>query len=187
MAVICAKAPRSSWAVMNVGEGVYHTEALLLFTKDKALLMRFDLSVIPKDQRITKAELTLPIDYLGGGKFDVTVRRLVADWGTGVCHTYRRTYPEKIAWTQAGGLGGGTDRHNKDSAAFHFEPAKSKLGEHTVDITEDIELWYTGAVANRGWILAIENGDGAFYSSSPYSPQYGGGKRWKLQITFEPK
>jgi hypothetical protein len=56
-----------------------------------------------------------------------------------------------------------------------------------VDVTEDVELWYTNAVSNRGWILAIENQSGPFYSPSPYSPRYNSGKRWKLQITFEPQ
>jgi hypothetical protein len=183
MAVLSSKAPRLSWAAVLGAESVYNTETQLHLFPEKALLMRFDLRKIPPDQRITKAELTLPVDYLGGGNANITVRRLLADWGTGVCHTYRRTYPERIEWNQAGGRGAATDRSNKDSAVFRVE----KVGEYTVDLTEDMELWYTNAAPNRGWILIIENSSGVIYTSSPYSPHDHGGKRWKLQITFEPK
>jgi hypothetical protein len=47
-------------------------------------------------------------------------------------------------------------------------------------------VWYTGASANRGWILITEN-TGVIYTPSPYGPHQGGPKRWKLQITFEPQ
>ena len=30
-------------------------------------------------------------------------------------------------------------------------------GEQTADVTEDIELWYTGAAPNRGWILTLDD------------------------------
>jgi hypothetical protein len=182
MAVLSPKVPRLGWAAIQANVGVYSAENSLQLFPDMSLLMRFSLRAIPKDQRITKAELTIPTDYVAG-KPDLSVRRLIAEWGIGVCHLYRQTYPQKVEWTQPGGRGAATDRHNKDSAVFHIE----KIGNHTVDVTEDVELWYTKAVANRGWILAIENQSGPFYSPSPYSPRYNSGKLWKLQITFEPQ
>ena len=61
-------------------------------------------------------------------------------------------------------------------------------GEAQPDIvTEDIELWYTGAAANRGWILTMEENTGPVYLYAPYGPHHGGAQRWKLQITYEPK
>lgn len=64
----------------------------------------------------------------------------------------------------------------------------TKVGEYTVDVTEDIELWYTGAAVNRGWIMTLERDGEHIYLASPYTPGYlGGGKTWKLQITFEPQ
>ena len=182
MAVISARAPRLGWTAVQANTSAYSAENSLQMFPDTALLMRFPLDAIPKNHRITKAELTLPTNYVAGSP-QVSVRRLVADWGIGVCHQYRRTHPEKVEWTQAGGRGASTDRHNKDSAMFRFE----KPGNHTVDVTEDIELWYTKAVPNRGWILVIENQTGTFYAPSPYSPHWDLGKQWKLQITFEPK
>ena len=183
MAALSPRAPRLSWACLLVGEKSYYTENQVQLHADMALLMRFSLARIPPKQRITKAEFSMPVAYLGGGLCEISVRRLVADWGLGVCHLYRRTHPEKIEWTKPGGRGASTDRANKDSAVFRFD----KVGEYTVDVTEDVELWYTGAVPNRGWILAFENQAGPAYTHSPYSPQYGGGKKWKLQVTYEPQ
>ena len=182
MAVISAKVPRLGWAAIQAGTNAYSSESSMQMFPEMALLMRFPLTAIPKDHRITKAELIMPVDYVAGAP-QVSVRRLVADWGIGVCHQYRKTHPEKVEWTQAGGRGASTDRHNKDSAMYRIE----KVGDHTVDVTEDIELWYTKAVPNRGWILMIENNTGPFYSPSPYAPHHNTGKRWKLQITFEPQ
>jgi hypothetical protein len=182
MAVLNAKTPRLSWAGYQAAPGAFTSQNSMQLFPDMSLLMRFSLAKIPKGQRITKAELFLPVDYVAG-KPEVSVRRLVADWGLGVCHQYRRTYPDKVEWIQAGARGASTDRTNKDSAVFRPE----KVGDYTADVTEDVELWYTNAAPNRGWILAIENNDGPFYTPSPYDPHSAGSKRWKLQITFEPQ
>jgi hypothetical protein len=181
MAILSAKAPRLSWAPSLLNAGTYNTEPSVQLFPDMAILMRYPLDQIPRGQRITKAELTLTADYVGGSTH-IGVRRLVAEWGHGVCHQYRMTFPQKVEWTKPGGLGAATDRAAKDSAVFRIE----KVGDYTVDVTEDVELWYTGATANRGWILAIDNG-GAVYMASPYAPHNGGGQRWKLRITFEPQ
>jgi hypothetical protein len=179
MAVLSAKAPRLSWPVILANTGTYNTENSMQLFSDMALLMRFPLDQIPRGQRITKAELSLPAEYVAGNP-KVGVRRILAEWGHGVCHQYRMTFPQKVEWTKGGALGAGTDRTARDSAVFRMD----KTGEHTVDVTEDVELWYTGATANRGWVLAIDN-DGVVYTASPYAPHPGGGKRWKLTITFE--
>jgi hypothetical protein len=182
MAVLSAKLPRASWAAVLVAQSTYNTESQLQLWPDMAVLLRFPLDTIPKDQRITKAELTVACEYVAGTPA-VSVRRLLAEWGHGACYQYRMTYPEKLEWAKPGGRGASTDRAARDSAVFKI----GAVGEHTVDVTEDIDLWYTGAVANRGWILAIENQSGPAYLASPYAPHYGGGKKWKLRITFEPK
>lgn len=184
MAVLSAKTPRQSWASMLSAAGVNVAEGSVQLYQDMAILMRFPLNpAIPKDQRIIKAELMLDANYLAGTQTDIHVRRLLADWGTGVCHQYRQTYPKKLAWTQPGGRGGGTDRANKVTGIFKI----TKVGEYAVDVTEDIDLWYTGAVVNRGWILTMEENTGPVYLASPYGPPQGGPGKWKLQITFEPK
>lgn len=184
MAVLSAKAPRFSWAGMLSATGVLNPDGQIQLYSDMAILMRFPIDkAIPKDQRITKAELTLEANYLAGTLTEIHVRRMLAEWGTGVCHQYRLTHPKKIEWAQPGGRGGNTDRTNKDTGVFKIP----KVGIYTVDVTEDVELWYTGAVANRGWILTMEENTGPVYLYAPYGPHQGAPKRWKLQITYEPK
>jgi hypothetical protein len=179
LAFLSAKAPRLSWAG-ELGTGIWFTEPSLHIWPDTSVLMRFSLTQIPKGQRITKAELSFSTEYVAGNPH-LSVRRLLAEWGHGVCYQYRMTFPQKVEWAKPGGLGASTDRAAKDSAVFKVE----KTGEHTVDVTEDVELWYTGATANRGWILAIENNSGPLYVTPPYT-RAGGSKTWKLTITFEP-
>jgi hypothetical protein len=146
-----------------------------------AVLIRFPIEQIPRGQRVTKAELTLQVTHVDQ-KARLRLRRLQAEWGTGVCHQYRMVHPRKLEWSQPGAQGAPADRAAKDSAVVDVPT----LGEYTLDVTEDIELWYTRATANRGWILNLENAY-ALYLPSPHSPPTGGGKQWKLRITFEPQ
>jgi hypothetical protein len=110
------------------------------------------------------------------------LRRVLAEWGPGVCHLYRMTVPKKVAWAQPGGRGGATDLANKESASVLVQA----LGEYTLDVTEDVELWYTGGAANRGWCFWQE-GAYAIYFPPPYNPHGVSAKSWKLRITFEPQ
>jgi hypothetical protein len=177
MAVINADAPRASWGTI-LGAGLYNTHTTVTMASNMAVLMRFPLDKIPKGQRILKAEWTAPYGYTAGVKLKLYVRRLVADWGTGACHDYRMTFPKKLEWSTRGALGANSDRANRASAAFTMENS----GEATVDVTEDVDLWYTGGSPNRGWILTLDDG-GIVYLTAPYPS----GSTWKLQITFEPK
>jgi hypothetical protein len=182
MAALSALAPRLSWAMHRANDGVYNSQNTLYWSTNIAVLMRFPFKdLIPRDQRITKAELTIAPSYIAGVP-EVHVRRILADWGTGVCHKYRMVHPQKLEWAEPGGRGISTDRANKSSAVFKI----AKVAEQTVDLTEDVELWYTGAVPNRGWIFVMEN-DAHVYLPSPAEPCGGGGKQWKLMVTFEPK
>lgn len=179
VAIISAKEPRLSWAGYQLGPGMFSTYSQIHIFSHHGILLRFPLDKIPKDQRITKAEWTIPpLVYYAGAKPQLTAHRLLAGWGTGVCHQYRLAFPKKVEWAAPGGKGIASDRANKSSAVFRFE----KAGERTADVTQDIELWYTGAVPNRGWILNLELAT-AIYMPSPYLA----GSSWKLQITFEPK
>ncbi len=95
-----------------------------------------------------------------------------------MCHQYRLSYPKKLAWAKPGGKGITSDRANQVSAVFRFD----NPGEKSVDVTQDIDLWYTGAVPNRGWFISLEDG-GVIYMGGIYPA----GARWKLRITFEPQ
>ncbi len=181
MAALTPIAPRLSWGLSQQTPGVFFGQPQLYFVNNLALLLRFPVAdLIPKGQRITKAEFTITPNYVAANP-TVRVRRVLAEWGPGVCHQYRMTYPKKVEWAQPGGRGAAVDRSDKDSAVFKM----SKVGEHTADVTEDIELWYTGAANNRGWILTLD--EGVVYLPTPYSLPGTTGKQWKLQITFEPQ
>jgi hypothetical protein len=181
MACIINTAPRLSWNGLNHVTHIYEVASQLQLKTGMAILMRFPLNQIPKDQRILKAELTAPAIYVAGLP-KIQVRRLLADWGTGVCHDYSRTYPKKVEWSQPGGRGA-SDRAPKDSAIIAFKA----VGEQTVEVTEDVDLWHTGGAFNRGWILTLENDAGLTYLASPYYPHAPTAKQWKLVITYEPK
>ncbi len=181
MAVLDPRSPRLSWAAYRVAADAVVSGPNLQLFNNMAVLIRFPLDRIPKDQRIVKAELVLPRAEHVDNPPRLELRRLQADWGPGVCHIYRMTVPQKVEWAQPGGRGPG-DRAEKISATF-----QTKKGEElTADVTEDVELWYTGATANRGWIMTFESGY-AVYFPSPYSPHADGGKHWQLRITFEPR
>ncbi len=184
IACLSAEAPRLSWAMVHAGSGVFNGQPRLHWSGKMTLLMRFPITdIVPKGQRITKAELTIMPDYLAGSAAHLHIRRAVAEWGTGVCHQYRMTYPTKLEWAQPGGRGAGADRTVKDSATIKV----TKVGSYTVDVTEDIELWYTGGAPNRGWIMNLDEGE-HMYLPSPYTTSHhGGGKNWKLQLTYEPQ
>jgi hypothetical protein len=179
MAAIAADAPRLSWAGYQSLTGLYET-TLIDLTPSKAFLIRFPLGKVPKGQRITRAELTFSVNLATSGDQKVHVRRILGDWGAGVCYQYRMTRPNKVEWKEAGARASAADRAPKASAVARVNGA----GDVTVNLTEDVELWYTGAGANQGWIVTVEDADVLVRLLSPL----GSGKgQWKLQITFEPE
>jgi hypothetical protein len=181
IAVLSPVAPRVSWGVTRHAAGVFDTTHQLQLYQNTTLLIRFPLDKIPKGQRITKAELTFKAEYKDGEP-KAQLRRVLAEWGPGVCHLYRMTYPKKVEWAQPGGRGGATDIASKVTATVLVQA----LREYTVDVTEDVELWYTGAAANRGWSLWQDTAY-ALYLPSPYNPHSDSARLWKLRITYEPQ
>ncbi len=182
MAIIAEEAPRLSWAAYEPGPGIYSTFMFTLRGK-RALLIRYPLDKIPKGQAVTNAELVVPINYFAGAP-RLQVRRLLADWGFGVCHEYRTVRPKKLKWTKPGARGVLSDVALKPTATFQVTEPKPR----TVNVTGDVELWYSGQAANRGWIIS-DDSDGSYTQmASPLSPWSPDGKTgWKLRITYEPK
>jgi len=177
LAAIAAEAPRLSWAGYESAPGVWNISLLDLYP-NRGLLIRFPLDKIPRRQRITKAEFIVPIDYVyGNNEARLYVRRLLAEWGPGVCHLYRTTLPKPIEWKVPGAKGSGSDR------VARGQVLKPVAGEMTINVTEDVELWYSGVVRNHGWILS--NDDAAMIRMGPWA--FGGRGRWKLRITYEPE
>src|SRR6266853_1638394 len=63
MAAISADAPRMSWAATAYGTAEYSNHNIDLNSK-RSFLIRFPLDRIPRGQRITKAEWTVPYTYV---------------------------------------------------------------------------------------------------------------------------
>ena len=180
-AVLAADAPHLSWAGRRNHRRVYNMQSWLDLRPDKAFLIRFDLSAIPDDMRITRAEWIMPVNRIRPSEqVRFFVWRMIAPWGPGVCHDYRTQSPEPKPWARPGGRGPGADRAMRPTR----EVTLRQRGEVVVNVTEDVSLWHQGVVANEGWMITVQD-RGALVRF--YSPTYRGGDRWKLRITYEPK
>jgi hypothetical protein len=178
MAAINAQAPLLGWASFEVGSGG-HSSVYIELVRDRSFLIRYPIEkAIPKGQRITQAEWTLPVAYCASEQ-KLHVHRLIGDWGVGVCHKYRSVRPKKVEWNTAGAKGASTDRAIKPSAVARV----STIADVTINVTQDVELWYTGAAKNAGWIIEVEE-NGFLRFSSPTWTTRG---NWKLRITYEPE
>lgn len=180
IAVISAEAPRMSWVGYPLGLAEYSNHLFYMNAKS-AFLMCYPLEKIPPGHRITKAEWVVPYGLaypVTGAK--VQVRRVLQEWGAGVSHQYRMTRPQRLEWHTPGAHGLGQDRATKSTALGTFKGS----GECTFNVTEDVELWYSGAVPNYGWLLTVEDPDSIIQLQSPF---WGAPKGFKLRITYEPQ
>jgi hypothetical protein len=177
MAAISASAPTLSWAGYEGSTGNF-APVYIQLTKGEAFLIRYPIEkVIPKGQRITQAEWIVPVVYCASEQ-KLYVHRLLGDWGVGVCHKYRSVRPKPVEWTKPGATGPSSDRAIKPSATVRVKD----IGDTTINVTQDVELWYGGAAKNSGWMLTVE--DNSFLRfSSPVWTSHG---NWKLRITYEP-
>jgi hypothetical protein len=180
MGVISPQAPRSSWAMTEIGPGEF-SSMLLDLRAERAFLVRFPLARIPEGQRIARAEWIVPVDLISTvGEVKLHVRRLLGPWGPGVSHDFRTQRPKPVAWSQPGAKGVSTDRASQPSAMVTVPGP----GELTINVTEDVELWYTGVAENQGWIVTVEDPAALVRLSSPL---WVGQGKYKLRITYEPE
>ena len=138
-------------------------------------LIRYSLDEIPEGMRITRAEWTIAHNV---SNTTVSVWRVLQEWGLGACHQYRMKLPEKKEWSVPGARGQSTDRATNPTATGRFVNGQLL----TVNVTQDIEMWYNGAAKNQGWLLTFEGG------ALMHSPTHGGhAAKWTLTITYEPE
>lgn len=181
MACIQADAPRMSWAGTANTTAEYGVNAIDLYTGKSAFLIRYPLEKIPAGQKITRAEWLIPYQIVsppGGARLQV--RRILKTWGPGVSHLNRMTRPQKVPWSVPGARGVGQDRAAEATAVVSIKNA----GEQSVNVTQDVELWYTGAAQNNGWMITLEDQDSWIRIGSP---MWSNPKGYKLRITFEPE
>lgn len=179
MAAIHEQAQRLSWAAYTPRAGQFDTIWLNLNTEGR-FLIRFDFSQIPEGQRITHAELSLPITLVTGTDPRLFLWRMQADWGVGVCHAYRMTQPKLLPWGMAGAKAPGRDRALTPSATLRI----TAPGRQEINVTEDVSLWYMEAAPSRGWMLSVED-EGA--NMRLPLPGYDAANVWRLLITYEPQ
>ncbi len=176
---MAADAPRMGWAMSWLRPGIY-TTALLDLVPGRSFLFRFPLERIPARQRITQAELILPVEGVEGTDPRLYVWRLAAEWGVGACYDYRKTIPQKIAWTRPGAGGRFSDRAGRPTVVARLVAPGLKV----LNVTEDVELWYAGAATNWGWLLTVEDPGIRIQLGAPLIT---GERQWKLRITHEPE
>ena len=180
MGVISPQAPRSSWAMTELGPGEF-TTTLLDLRAERAFLVRFPLTRIPEGQRIARAEWIVPVDLISSvAEVKLHVRRVLGEWGPGVCYDFRTQRPKPIKWNQPGAKGVSTDRASQPSAVVTVPGS----GELTINVTEDVELWYSGVAENQGWIVTVEDPTALVRLGSPL---WSGQGKYKLRITYEPE
>jgi hypothetical protein len=184
-AVISPEAPLQGWVgtgqSMTADKWGNFSSASIDVIPPRSMLVRFDLSQIPKGMQITNAELVVPVSYQPGVVVRLSVFRLMAEWGVGVCEKFRMRRPQELPWGEAGARGAGTDRTVNPTA--HVELSRVAT-EARINVTGDVELWYSGGASNQGWIFI---GDDPGQWVRIVSPIYSGREGWRLRITYEPK
>lgn len=181
VAVLSEEGPRQSWAAYAVSPGVF-SNARFDLNNERTALVRYNLDVIPSNQRITHAEWIIPIDFnRPAGSSRLYVWRILPEWGPGVSYLHRLTVPDGPEnWALPGARGNSSDRATRPTAIVRPPPA----GEAIVNVTQDVELWYRGSASNHGWMLSIEDPGVDMRLPVPLVPDR---FRWILRITYEPQ
>jgi hypothetical protein len=164
----------NGWACYNYDYARY-AGASLGGGPQTSYILRYSLDSIPKGMRITHAEWTIAHNVSSA---HVNVWRLLADWGLGVCYDYRATYPKKVEWSVAGAKGKSTDRATNPTVTGQFVNGQLL----TVNVTQDVEMWYSGAAPNRGWLITFDS-----FALLHSAVQDGHRAKWQLVITYEPE
>lgn len=180
MAFLSEEGPRQSWAAREISAGIFVNDRLDL-DNSRSVLIRYNLDVIPPQQRIAHAEWVIPIESrrpsTGARLF---VWRMLADWGAGAGHRYRLTVPdEPIPWALPGARGNSSDRATRPTSVVQ----PTDHDEQVLTVTEDVELWYSGVSPNRGWMIAVEDPTVEIHMPTPMNLDP---FQWVLRVTYEP-
>jgi len=167
--------PRSGWAAQQIDPSLYVSNPPI-GAPNTSCLIRYSFDQIPKGNRITHAEWVIPAGPAAAST--VSVWRVIAEWGIGVCHQFRMVHPKRLEWSVPGARGRSVDRATRPTGSGKFGPGALQI---TVNVTQDVELWHSGAAPNRGWLLTFDS------PSIIISPTHAGRQQWQLRITYEPE
>ena len=148
------------------GRGAYLFAGTPLGRDPKRALIRFNLaeSGIPADAKITDAELVLYMSRTEAGPFDVSLHRLLANWGEGASNapenegsgapatnddaTWQHAFYSDVLWDQPGG-----DFEPTPSATQIVAGSRVSYRWRSDAMAQDIQLWLDDPGSNFGWIL----------------------------------
>ncbi len=140
-------------------------------------LLQFDLSSIPSNAAIAKAELKL--NYYGGSSsypMDISTHRVTSNWSEGTVTWNQRD--SGISWAAVGG-----DFNATPESTTHLE---GTYGWYAWDITNLTQMWFNGTVSNYGVLLkcnesTVPNGNYKYFYSSDYGTA---SLRPQLMVTY---
>lgn len=183
MAHIGPEVPQASWIGSNSTTGVYTTN-IIEMTPGSRLLIQYPLDQIPQGQRIVSARWIFSVPYAPYDSHRLFLWRVLQPWGLGVNLTQRIQVPKALPWSSPGADAPGIDRAITPTAIIRINGIK----EHVIDVTQDVELWYTGVAPNHGWVMALDEGNRYVRRYVRIaSPLYNATSVFTLQITYEPE
>ena len=128
---------------------------LLDLRAERAFLIRYPLDRIPAGQRITRAEWIVPVDLISAtGREPSCTSGESSALGepASVTITARNVPSRSPGLSRARRASRPTGPRSRRPSSPCPGP-----GELTINVTEDVELWYTGAAENQGWIVTVED------------------------------
>ncbi len=178
-ATISSQAAAHGWAGTHV-HAHFSDSKIVNASGQEAILLRFKLDRIPKDQRIVRAELLLPLaPKVSSRNARLHLWRLQQPWGVGINHRFRSLRPEAAMWTEPGARGIGSDRASRPSVQMRLT---NESGEIALNVLSDVELWHSGSAKEYGWMLCTED----LQEIVGFQAPLGVPDQWKLRITYEP-
>jgi hypothetical protein len=123
--------------------------------EEKTELVRFDLSKLSKDAKITGAKLVLPVQINAGKKNAVQVYRVLVPWNE---KTDWKTRDGETPWEKEGVHG----EEDKVLAAATDVPedtySAKEPKEIVIDVTDLVKSWVSGDAANHGLKFEMTGG-----------------------------
>jgi hypothetical protein len=161
-------------------------------------LIAFDISgAIPVGARITSVKLTLNMKLSAGGgrPAQVSLRRVLADWGEGKSNsaggrgapasegdaTWIHTFFPKSLWAKPGG-----DYAAGESAAQAVADVGTYTWGTTPQMVADVQDWLDSPKTNFGWLLIGDETQGATAKVFQSLQSEDAEARPKLTVTFTP-
>jgi len=127
-------------------------------------VIAFDLATIPAGSTINSVSLQLHMSQTNSGPLDISLHRLLADWGEGTSDapgsegggapstpgdaTWLHTFFDTDLWSTPGG-----DFTAAASAIESVDQPGFYVWDSTPDLVADVQAWHDDAPLNFGWLV----------------------------------